>query len=280
MAHIPLKNIEIEVFSSLFPPRFPQSKIISDVDLESVSNSSRCSSANSNGPSIHVGVSAKAYELLEFSVDDQLPPVSGPLPNLVCSYDDELGNCVEQDNNSSNRHGRIMASSPEFEYHDSRSYVRAKRGEGVPLHHGLARDEELDVMDKSASRRNVRLEGIPPTHTERGIERFEDPATQRHDDSGSRSSTGCKNKTVGNEVGVKRGVDEIYHEGAHRAMDDITKYEWVLLTRHCEATGETKDAVYARRKTRTWTEGVQSKRVGKKIYVNPVEYNAWVKKSK
>ena len=60
----------------------------------------------------------------------------------------------------------------------------------------------------------------------------------------------------------------------------LIQYEWVLLARHCEATGDTKDAVYARRKTRTWTEGVQSKRVGKKIYVNPLEYNAWVKKSK
>lgn len=54
----------------------------------------------------------------------------------------------------------------------------------------------------------------------------------------------------------------------------------MLLERHCEATGDTKDAVYARRKTRAWTEGLQSKRVGKKIYVNPEEYNKWVKKSR
>ena len=61
---------------------------------------------------------------------------------------------------------------------------------------------------------------------------------------------------------------------------EVEKYEWVLLERHCEATGDTKDAVYARRKTRTWTEGLQSKRVGKKIYINHEEYNKWVKKSR
>lgn len=56
-----------------------------------------------------------------------------------------------------------------------------------------------------------------------------------------------------------------------------TTYRWVKLSKHCDATGDTPDAVHARRKKRVWTDGVQC-RLGPdgNLYVNPQEYNAWV----
>jgi hypothetical protein len=54
-------------------------------------------------------------------------------------------------------------------------------------------------------------------------------------------------------------------------------YRWVKLSKHCQATGDTRDAVHARRRKRIWTDGVQC-RLGPdgNLYINPEEYNKWV----
>lgn len=54
-------------------------------------------------------------------------------------------------------------------------------------------------------------------------------------------------------------------------------YRWIRLAKHCDATGDTPDAVHARRRKRIWTDGVQC-RVGPdgNLYVNPEEFNNWV----
>lgn len=59
--------------------------------------------------------------------------------------------------------------------------------------------------------------------------------------------------------------------------DEELHYRWVKLTKHCAATGDTPDAVHARRRKRVWTDGVQC-RLGPdgNLYVNPQEYNKWV----
>ena len=47
-------------------------------------------------------------------------------------------------------------------------------------------------------------------------------------------------------------------------------YRWVKLSKHCEETGDTPDAVHARRRKRVWTDGVQC-RLGPdgNLYINP-----------
>ena len=54
-------------------------------------------------------------------------------------------------------------------------------------------------------------------------------------------------------------------------------YRWIKLSKHCEQTGDTSDAVHARRRKHVWTEGVQC-RIGPdgNLYINPQEYNKWV----
>lgn len=56
-----------------------------------------------------------------------------------------------------------------------------------------------------------------------------------------------------------------------------TSYRWVKLPRHCQMTGDTPDAVHARRRKRIWRDGVQC-RLGPdgNLYVNPEEWNKWV----
>jgi hypothetical protein len=57
-------------------------------------------------------------------------------------------------------------------------------------------------------------------------------------------------------------------------------YRWVKLPLHCAATGDTPDAVHARRRKRVWRDGVHCL-VGPdgNLYVNPEEYNKWVEGS-
>lgn len=54
-------------------------------------------------------------------------------------------------------------------------------------------------------------------------------------------------------------------------------YRWVRLAVHCAATGDTPDAVHARRRKRQWQDGVQCRVAPDgNLYVNPEEYNKWV----
>lgn len=65
-------------------------------------------------------------------------------------------------------------------------------------------------------------------------------------------------------------------------MNDITDeavipLHWIKLTRYCEITGDTADAVHARRRKRQWTDGVQCKVAPDgNLWVNPSEVNRWV----
>ena len=54
-------------------------------------------------------------------------------------------------------------------------------------------------------------------------------------------------------------------------------YRWVKLPKHCAETGDTPNAIHARRRKHIWTDGVQC-RVGPdgNLYVSPQEYNKWV----
>jgi hypothetical protein len=56
-----------------------------------------------------------------------------------------------------------------------------------------------------------------------------------------------------------------------------TPYRWVRLDVHCKATGDTPDAVHARRRKRQWTDGINCG-IGPdgKLWVNPEEVNRWV----
>lgn len=57
----------------------------------------------------------------------------------------------------------------------------------------------------------------------------------------------------------------------------LSRYKWLKLAKHCEETGDTPDAVHARRRKRQWKDGVQCQ-LGPdgNLYVNPEEYNKWV----
>lgn len=56
-----------------------------------------------------------------------------------------------------------------------------------------------------------------------------------------------------------------------------SQYRWVKLSKHCEVTGDTPDAVHARRRKRIWTDGIQCRKgPDGNLYINPKEYNKWV----
>ena len=60
----------------------------------------------------------------------------------------------------------------------------------------------------------------------------------------------------------------------------ITPYRWVKLPKHCAETGDTPDAVHARRRKQVGRDGIHC-RVGPdgNLYVNPEAYNKWVEGS-
>ena len=58
---------------------------------------------------------------------------------------------------------------------------------------------------------------------------------------------------------------------------DAQLYRWVRLSIHCALTGDTPDAVHARRRKGIWRDGIHS-RVGPdgNLYVSPEAFNRWV----
>lgn len=52
---------------------------------------------------------------------------------------------------------------------------------------------------------------------------------------------------------------------------------WIKLHRYCEITGDTPNAVHAKRRKRQWIDGVHCK-VGPdgNLWINPEEVNRWV----
>jgi len=56
--------------------------------------------------------------------------------------------------------------------------------------------------------------------------------------------------------------------------------KWVKLRKYCELSGDTKDAVNAKRKNGLWAEGVQWRKApDNKIWINLEAIDKWVEKS-
>lgn len=53
--------------------------------------------------------------------------------------------------------------------------------------------------------------------------------------------------------------------------------QWIRLAKYCELSGDTPDAVHARRRKRQWIDGVHTRLdPGNNLWVNPEEVNRWV----
>lgn len=52
---------------------------------------------------------------------------------------------------------------------------------------------------------------------------------------------------------------------------------WIRLAKYCELSGDSSDAVHARRRKRQWADGKQC-RIGPdgNLWINPEEVNKWV----
>ena len=65
-------------------------------------------------------------------------------------------------------------------------------------------------------------------------------------------------------------------------MMNSTQYltpKWILLEKYCQLTGDTKEAVYARRKKGNWLDGVQCVLVRRRIRVCLAEVDQWIQKN-
>lgn len=60
----------------------------------------------------------------------------------------------------------------------------------------------------------------------------------------------------------------------------LSPLRWLRLATYCQLSGDTADAVHARRRKRQWTDGVQC-RVGPdgNLWVCPEEVNKWIESS-
>ncbi len=57
----------------------------------------------------------------------------------------------------------------------------------------------------------------------------------------------------------------------------VVPLDWIRLAKYCELTGDSADAVHARRRKRQWQDGVESK-VGPdgNLWVNSAAVNRWI----
>ena len=57
----------------------------------------------------------------------------------------------------------------------------------------------------------------------------------------------------------------------------VSPLRWIRLATYCQLSGDTPDAVHARRRKRQWTDGQQCL-VGPdgNLWVNPEEVNRWI----
>jgi hypothetical protein len=61
----------------------------------------------------------------------------------------------------------------------------------------------------------------------------------------------------------------------------VEPIRWIMLKRYCEVTGDTSDAVHARRRKRQWVDGVHCVvDPNGNLRVNPEAVNQWVSQSK
>ena len=56
----------------------------------------------------------------------------------------------------------------------------------------------------------------------------------------------------------------------------LVSLKWVKLSQWCNLTGDTRDAVHARRKTGKWADGVHCKVRDGNLWINVVEGQKWV----
>lgn len=62
-----------------------------------------------------------------------------------------------------------------------------------------------------------------------------------------------------------------------KSAEPVVLLEWIRLGRYCELTGDTSDAVHARRRKRQWIDGTHCKVCPcGNLWVNPSAVNAWV----
>lgn len=57
----------------------------------------------------------------------------------------------------------------------------------------------------------------------------------------------------------------------------VSPLNWIKLNKYCEMSGDTPDAVHARRRKKQWEDGVHC-RVGPdgNLWINPAEVNKWI----
>lgn len=74
------------------------------------------------------------------------------------------------------------------------------------------------------------------------------------------------------------GEDQLVGRRGEKASSvDVAWYQWVRLSKHCEITGDTPDAVHARRRKGVWLDGQHTQLAPDgNLYVNPEEYNKWI----
>ena len=61
----------------------------------------------------------------------------------------------------------------------------------------------------------------------------------------------------------------------------VQPIRWIMLAKYCEATGDTANAVHARRRKRQWIDGVHCVvDPNGNLRVNPEAVNEWVEQNK
>ena len=83
-------------------------------------------------------------------------------------------------------------------------------------------------------------------------------------------SSSPERRRIGDEshpVETQRGVAVVY----------LSPLRWIRLATYCELSGDTADAVHARRRKRQWMDGLHC-RLGPdgNLWINPEEVNKWV----
>lgn len=86
------------------------------------------------------------------------------------------------------------------------------------------------------------------------------------------SSAPTRGKKANNEVASASGPLDV-----EKAKMEYASLKFVRLKKYCELTGETPEAVHARRKTSQWVDGLHCE-IGpdRKLWVNLEEAQKWV----
>lgn len=62
-------------------------------------------------------------------------------------------------------------------------------------------------------------------------------------------------------------------------QEQLICVRWVKLSRWCDLTGDTEEAVYSRRKVGKWADGVHCKLTDNKLWINVPEAQKWIEKN-